>query len=291
LLTFTAAMSKIADYFRLVKFSHTIFALPFALIGYALGVKVAGFDILILTKVILCMVFARSAAMGFNRWADRQIDARNPRTASREIPAGKISPRGAAWFTIICCILFVVTAATFNRLTLLLSPVALLVVLGYSYTKRFTSLCHFVLGTGLAIAPSAAYIAATGTIEWPLVVLSSLVLSWVSGFDVLYSLDDMNIDRGEGLHSIPARCGIRRALIISAVVHLITIASTVVFGVIISGNPIFWSGAAIFVLLLIYQHLIVKENDLSLIGLAFATTNGVASVIFATFVIISILTL
>lgn len=281
-------MSKITDYSRLVKFSHTIFALPFALIGYAMGVTVAGFNIWVLAGVLLCMFFARSAAMGFNRWADRRIDARNPRTASREIPAGKISARSALWFTVICCLLFVATAATFNTLTLMLSPVALIVILGYSYTKRFTSLCHFVLGLGLAIAPSAAYIAVTGSVSWPLTALSAMVFTWVAGFDIIYSLSDMDIDRGEGLHSIPARFGIRGALIISALTHILTICLTVVFGLIIGGNYLYWTGAAIFTGLLVYQHLIVKANDLSRINMAFSTLNGVASIIYAFFVILSI---
>ena len=286
---FGAIMGTITDYSRLVRFSHTVFALPFALIGYAMGVKVAGFDVWVLVKVVLCMFFARSAAMGFNRWADRHIDARNPRTASREIPTGKISPRSAMIFTVLCSILFMVTAATFNYLTLILSPVAITVVLGYSYTKRFTSLCHFFLGLGLAISPSAAYIAVTGTVAWPLIALSALVFTWSSGFDIIYALPDMGIDRRDGLHSIPERLGIKDALTVSATVHAATFLLTLAFGYITSEGWIYWAGAALFTVLLAYQHVIVKPGDLSRVNLAFATTNGIASIVFALFAIISIL--
>ena len=280
-------MGKIADYSSLIKVSHTVFALPFALIGYTMGVETAGFDPRVLVKVVLCMFFARSAAMGFNRWADRRIDARNPRTAGREIPAGKISPRNALLFSTLCCALFIATAATFNTLTLILSPIALVMILGYSYTKRFTAMAHYVLGLSLAISPPAAYIAVTGTLEWLVVILAALVFTWVSGFDTLYSLSDMDFDRREGLHSIPARCGIKNSLVISAATHLTTVAFTVLFGFSTGANWIYWAGSAVFTALLVYQHLIVKPDDLSRVNMAFATTNGAASIVFACFVIIS----
>lgn len=208
-------MKKLKYYFSMVKFAHTAFALPFALIGYVLGVMVSGFDGWVLAGVLACMVFARNAAMGFNRLIDRSFDAENPRTAGREIPAGKISVRAATWFVALNAAAFMIVAATFNRLTFWLSPVVLLIVLGYSYTKRFTALCHAVLGLGLAMAQCGAYIAVTGTLTLVPVWLSVLVLTWVTGFDIIYALQDVDFDRSQRLHSVPAAVGVRGALWIS----------------------------------------------------------------------------
>lgn len=274
------------DYFSLVKFAHTAFALPFALVGYTLGVLVAGFDPWTLVAVLACMVFARNAAMGFNRVIDRRFDIRNPRTAGREIPAGKISVRAGKWFVILNSAAFIAVVATFNWLTLALSPVVLVVVLGYSYTKRFTALCHMVLGLGLAIAPSAAYIAVTGTLTITPVCISVLVLTWVSGFDIIYALQDAGFDREERLHSVPVALGVRGALWISVLLHVVTVAMVIVVGSLLGNGWLYWTGAALFLGLLVYQHLIVRPADLSRIGAMFGLTNGLASIAYATFVIL-----
>lgn len=279
-------MGQLKDYFSLVKFAHTAFALPFALIGYTLGVMAAGFDPWILAAVLACMVFARNAAMGFNRVIDRRFDMRNPRTAGREIPAGKISVRAGKWFVILNSAAFIAVAATFNWLTLALSPVVLIVVLGYSYTKRFTALCHMVLGLGLAIAPSAAYIAVTGTLTITPVCISVLVLTWVSGFDIIYALQDAGFDREERLHSVPAALGVRGALWVSVLLHVVTVAMVIVVGSLFGNGWLYWTGAAVFLGLLVYQHLIVRPADLSRIGAMFGLTNGLASIAYATFVIL-----
>ncbi|SUE34381.1 UbiA-like polyprenyltransferase [Rikenella microfusus] len=281
-------MAGIKDYFALVKFAHTAFALPFALIGYTLGVKAAGFDPWTLVAVLACMVFARNAAMGFNRVVDRRFDAKNPRTATREIPSGKIGVRAGRWFVVLNSVAFIAVTAVFNPLTLALSPVVLLVVLGYSYTKRFTALCHLVLGLGLAIAPSAAYIAVTGTLAPAPVGLSVLVLTWVSGFDIIYALQDTGFDRSERLHSIPAALGVRGALRVSELLHVVTVVMVAVVGAQFGNGPLYWIGATVFLGLLLYQHLIVRPDDLSRIGAMFGLTNGLASIAYAFFVILGL---
>lgn len=281
-------MGNLKHYFSLVKFAHTAFALPFALIGYVLGGVERGFDFWILVGILACMVFVRNAAMGFNRLIDRRFDAQNMRTAGREIPAGKISVRAATWFVVLNAVAFVVVAATFNRLTLWLSPVVLLVVLGYSYTKRFTALCHAVLGLGLAMAPCGAYIAVAGTLSIVPVWLSILVLTWVTGFDIIYALQDVDFDRSQRLHSIPAALGVRGALWVSVLLHAVTAAMVAVVGFSLGGGILYCIGAAIFLALLLYQHLIVRPDDLSRIGAMFGITNGVASIAYAVFVILGL---
>lgn len=281
-------MGHIKYYFSLVKFAHTAFALPFALIGYTLGVLSAGFDPWVLAGVLVCMVCVRNAAMGFNRLIDRRFDAENPRTVARDIPAGKITPRAAGWFVVLNSVVFVVVAAMFNRLTFALSPVVLLIVLGYSYTKRFTALCHMVLGLGLAIAPSAAYIAVTGTLTLIPVLLSVLVWAWVSGFDIIYALQDVDFDRSQRLHSIPAALGTRGALTVSVCLHIVTTAMVIAIGLLL-GGVFYWIGAAVFLGLLLYQHGVVRPNDLSRIGAMFGLTNGIASIVYALFVILRLL--
>lgn len=280
-------MVQIKDYFSLVKFAHTAFALPFALIGYTLGMLAVGFNPWVLVGVLGCMVFVRNAAMGFNRLIDRRFDAENPRTTARDIPAGKITPRAAGWFVVLNSAAFIAVAAAFNWLTLALSPIVLLIVLGYSYTKRFTALCHMVLGLGLAIAPSAAYIAVTGTLTMIPGLISVLVWAWVSGFDIIYALQDADFDQSQRLHSIPAALGVRSALAVSIALHILTTAMVVVVGLVI-GGMLYWIGAAVFLGLLLYQHLIVRPNDLSRIGAMFGLTNGIASITYATFVILGL---
>ncbi len=276
-------MSIIKKYASLVKFSHTVFALPFALVGYvyALRSTETGFGWLLLVEVVLCMVLARNAAMGFNRWADRDIDAANPRTAGREIPAGVVSPRAALWFVAVNAALFVVVTALINRLALVLSPVALLVLLGYSYTKRFTAWSHVVLGMGLAIAPVGAYIAVTGRVAMAPIVLAALVLTWVAGFDILYARADADFDRAHGLHSIPARWPGWRGHALSIALHAVTVYAVVVFGLFVSMGTFYWVGAAIFIALLALQHTSRR--------LAFDWVNGAASIAFAAGAIVDLL--
>ena len=284
-------MSKgtIKDYLSMVKFSHTVFAMPFALIGFFMALKFTGnlFDWKILIFVVLDMIFARNAAMAFNRYIDKKIDKKNPRTEIREIPAGKISSNYALIFVIINSLAFIITTAFINELTLFLSPVALLVVLGYSYTKRFTPLCHLVLGAGLALAPIGAYLAVTGEFALVPVLISFVVLFWVSGFDIIYALQDEEFDRENNLKSIPVILGTKNALLLSTILHSIAAVILIYIGYIANFGLLYWIGAIFFIGVLIYQHLLVKPNDLSKVNLAFFTLNGIASVVFACFVIAS----
>jgi len=284
-------IDTVKNYFSLVKFSHTVFALPFALIGFSLAVSQPdhNFSFRLLLLILLCMVLARNTAMGFNRYADRQFDALNPRTASREIPAGKIDMRAALIFVIVNAVLFIITTGFINRLTLFLSPVALIVIMGYSLTKRFTALCHFILGLGLSLAPIGAYISVTGKFSLAPVLFSFIVLTWVSGFDIIYALQDDEFDKNNKLFSIPSLTGRKNALIISTVVHGITFLLVIAAGIVSGGSYLYFVGAAVFSLLLLYQHVIIGPDNISRVNLAFATTNGFASVIFASFVITDIL--
>lgn len=285
------AAESIKSYFSLVKFSHTVFAMPFALIGFSLAVSKDEyeFSIRLLLLVILCMVFARNSAMGFNRLADRRFDALNPRTKNREIPAGIIGEKAAAAFIIANVILFIVTTGFINRLTLFLSPVALIVILGYSLTKRITALCHFILGLGLSLAPIGAYISVTGKFSFLPLIYSFIVLTWVSGFDIIYALQDDEFDRENKLHSLPSATGKKRALLISIFVHIVTFILVLAAGYYGNGGYLFWIGALVFSSLLIYQHTIVKHDDLSKVTLAFGTTNGIASILFSVFIILDLL--
>jgi len=300
-------MTKVKNYLSLIKFSHTIFAMPFAMIGFALGVLKSnsgshpdkayswGWDITnyawsnnLLIKfilVILCMVFARSAAMAFNRYLDRSFDAKNPRTAIREIPKGIISASSALRFVILNCVAFIICTWFINKLCFFLSPVALLVVLGYSYTKRFTALCHIVLGVGLSLAPIGAYLAVTGAFAVLPVLFSFAVVFWVSGFDIIYALQDEEFDKSQQLYSIPASVGKSKALTISSLLHFISAGCVITAGIYGQFHWSYWIGVAVFAGMLIYQHSIVKPSDLSRVNLAFMTANGIASVVFSVFVI------
>lgn len=284
-------MQRIRQYLSLIKFSHTVFALPFALIGFSLAViyEQRSFEWHLFIKILLCMVFARTAAMAFNRYLDRNIDALNPRTARREIPAGIIQPKNALWFVIANCVLFVITCYFINLLVFYLSFVALFVILFYSYTKRFTALCHLVLGLGLSLAPIGAYLAVTGFFSWLPLIFSFIVLTWVSGFDIIYALQDEDFDRSNKLHSIPAALGIRNALMVSVLLHTITGLLVLVAGYLAAFGWIYWTGAVLFIGLLIYQHTLVKPNDLSKVNIAFMTANGIGSIVFAIFTILSLI--
>jgi len=277
-------------YLSLIKFSHTIFAMPFALIGFFLATQNYTFEWITLFYVVLCMVFARSAAMAFNRYIDRDIDTANPRTAkAREIPNGSIKAKSALIFVLLNCLLFIGTTYLINPLCFALSPIALITILGYSYTKRFTALCHIILGLGLALAPIGAYLAISGKFEILPVLVSLVVLFWVSGFDIIYSLQDEEFDKAQKLHSIPVLLGKKNALNLSKFLHLISIIALTFAGTMGEFGKFYWIGFSIFSALLIYQHTLVKHNDLSKINLAFFTTNGIASVIFGSFVIFDIL--
>ena len=284
-------IEKIAKYFRLVKFSHTIFAMPFALMAfaYALWSTEAEFSWWLLLQVVLCMVFARNVAMGFNRWADRKFDAENPRTANREIPSGQISPRKALAFVTINALLFIVTACTINMLTAILSPVALAVVMFYSYCKRFTSLAHLVLGLSLGIAPAGAYIAVTGTLTFAPCLLSLLVLTWCGGFDIIYALQDAEFDRARGLHSIPSRFSVATSLYISIALHCISIVALFAFANYLPQSWLLWCGIVLFSAILVAEHILVTPKKQRSIGIAFGTLNGLASLTLAVFVIANIL--
>lgn len=290
----------IKKYLSLVKFAHTIFAMPFALVGFFMGwfswqqtSAEEDFNWIILLCVVLCMVFARNAAMGFNRYLDRDIDSENVRTQVREIPSGAIKPKNALIFVIINSLLFIGTTWFINPLCFFLSPVALLVILGYSYTKRFTALCHLVLGLGLALAPVGAFIAMTQnflTDAYGLgpILLGVTVLTWVSGFDIIYALQDEEFDKANKLNSIPALLGKKKALVASVLLHVVTAGCLVGVGLETSAGWLYWVGAGLFGALLIYQHLLVKPDDLSKVNLAFFTTNGVASVVFGALVIVDL---
>jgi 4-hydroxybenzoate polyprenyltransferase len=303
------ATRNIKNYLSLVKFSHTIFAMPFALIGFFLGaywlpidniktdaiknhITSWSIDIrpnwMILLLILICMITARSAAMAFNRYLDSHFDAKNPRTAIREIPAGIISKESALRFVIINCIIFILATFFINRICFFLSPVALFIILFYSYTKRFTALCHLVLGVGLSLAPIGAYLAVTGQFSLLPILFSFTVLFWVSGFDIIYALQDEEFDRSQQLHSIPAALGKTKALRVSELLHLFAAICVVTAGVYGHFGWWYWIGIAVFIGMLIYQHSIVKPNDLSKVNIAFMTANGIASVVFAAFVLLDI---
>jgi 4-hydroxybenzoate polyprenyltransferase len=272
-------------YFSLVLFAHTIFAMPFAFIGFFLAIAVTDqeFNWLKLVLMVLCMIFARNAAMAFNRYLDRAIDAQNPRTAIRDIPSGKISSNEALIFTIVNSILFILTTLLINKLCFYLSPIALAVVLGYSFTKRFTPLCHLILGLGLALAPIGAYLVVAGEFAMLPLYFSLAVLCWVSGFDIIYALQDEEFDRENNLNSIPAWLGKKKALNVSSVFHVLAVIFVTLPYIVSDLSWFYLAGILFFIILLIYQHQLVKPNDLSKVNRAFFTTNGIASVVFALF--------
>ncbi len=298
-------MPRFGNYLSLVKFSHTFFALPFAMIGFFLGIfgwknfheiiwrnniyetKFPGTGVLFIRflLVLICMITARSAAMAFNRYLDRHFDARNPRTAIREIPRGIISPNSALRFVILCCLLFMITSWFINPICFYLSPVALFVILFYSYTKRFTALCHIVLGIGLSLAPIGAFLAVSGRFELVPLLFSGAVICWVSGFDIIYAMQDEDFDKSENLYSIPTAFGKKQSLRISILLHILSAVFVIMAGIFGGFGTWYWIGMILFTGMLIYQHTIVKTNDLSRVNIAFMTANGIASVVFALFVI------
>jgi 4-hydroxybenzoate polyprenyltransferase len=268
---------------EMIKWEHSIFALPFALCGAMLAA--GGFPSLHqLLWIVVAMVAARSAAMAFNRWADASIDAANPRTSTRALPAGQLSPAFVVTFVVVSSAVFIFAASQLNRLSLLLSPVALAVLLLYSYTKRVTRWSHLVLGFALGIAPSAAWIAVRGSLDPRILLLTAAVTFWVGGFDVLYACQDFDFDRQAGLHSIPRYVGIPAALWIARGFHLIMVGMLVGLVIVFGMGKLAVCGVLAVVLLLLYEHSLVRPNDLSKLNAAFFTMNGVISVLFFAFV-------
>ncbi len=276
------------NYLSLIKFSHTIFALPFAIIGFFLGLSSSNtsFELKLFLLMLVCMVTARSAAMAFNRYIDRDIDIQNPRTKNREIPAGIVKANTALFYVIFNSIVFIASTYFINPICFYLSPVALFVILAYSYTKRFTALCHFVLGLGLSLAPIGAYLVVTGEFALTPILFSLSVLTWVSGFDIIYALQDEEFDKSLSLHSIPSKIGTKNALNLSSILHVFSASFVIIPGILESFSWMYWIGVAIFCGMLVYQHRLVKPNDLSKVNLAFMTTNGIASIFFAAFFLI-----
>ena len=276
-------VALIRQYLDLIRFSHTLFALPFALLGAALAAhgrngwhgRVQDW-----VGILLCMATARSAAMAFNRLVDRRFDALNPRTAGRHLPAGLMSVRSVAVFTLVCSLAFVASTFLFlpNRWPLYLSVSVLLWLLGYSYSKRFTTLAHFWLGVSLSLAPIAAWIALRGNLDWPPVLLALAVLFWVSGFDIIYACQDVDFDRTVGLQSVPKTFGVRRALWIAAACHAFMIVPLVGLGLVYPLGPIYFVGVAAVAALLIYEHALVRPDNLTRVNLAFFQVNVVISI-------------
>ena len=285
-------LPSIKRYASLVVFAHTLFALPFALIGFSLAyVQVLpSHPWLLLLQVLACMLTARNCAMSFNRYADRYIDAKNVRTQMRELPSGKLSVRQVLWFWACNALLLLLVCLSINALCFYLAFPALAVLCGYSYVKRFSWGCHFVLGLALSIAPAGAYIAVCGSLSWSVVCLSALVLLWTAGFDILYALPDEAHDKEQGLHSIPQRFGRVGALWISGGLHLLVLPLLWAFGQTVTfSTPLLYGLAALlFTGLLIYQHSLVGPRNLSRLNRAFFTANGLASVLFAVLTVLAI---
>ncbi|HCL28850.1 MAG TPA: 4-hydroxybenzoate octaprenyltransferase [Candidatus Latescibacteria bacterium] len=282
-------LSPVLLYGRMIKFSHSIFALPFALSGAALAAATHGIRPVQVAWIVVAMVAARSAAMGFNRLVDRRIDADNPRTAQRELPTGAMSVLAVILFVLLSAVALVGAAWQLNRLCLLLSPVALAVVFAYSYTKRFTWASHLVLGLALALAPLGAWIAVTGRFDLPPILLGLSVMSWVAGFDILYSCQDHDFDRKAGLYSIPVRFGLVGALRLARVMHLLAVLFMVALGFSAGLQAVYFIGVAAITSLLVYEHRLVSPQDLTKVNTAFMTMNSLVSVAFFIFILADIL--
>jgi 4-hydroxybenzoate polyprenyltransferase len=286
--------SGVGQFLELIKFSHTLFALPFALLGAALaahdqdGWHGRVWD---WVGILICMATARSAAMAFNRLADRHFDAENPRTASRHLPAGLLDVRSVTVFTFMCALAFIASTLLFlpNRWPLYLSVPVLLWLFCYSYTKRFTSLAHFWLGISLSLAPIAAWIALRGDMGWPPVMLSLAVLLWVAGFDIIYACQDVEFDRSSGLRSVPKTFGVPRALQIAAACHALMILPLVGLGVVYPLGPIYFVGVAAVAALLVYEHALVRPDDLTRVNVAFFQVNVVISTGLLVVVVVDLL--
>jgi 4-hydroxybenzoate polyprenyltransferase len=281
-------LNKIKIILEMIKFEHTVFALPFAFTGALLAANgLPSWSTLL--WITIAMFGARSAAMGFNRWADRKFDAENPRTKERALPRGLVTPFQVALFTAVSSAVLIFAAYMLNPLSFYLSPVALATVFFYSYTKRFTFLSHAFLGLAICLAPIGSWIAVSGEIASPALVLGGAVLFWLLGFDILYALQDIEFDQKAGLHSIPQRFGIRRALWISRTAHAITMAALFWLSSLLSLGWYYLAGVFIALCLIIYEHSLVKEDDLSKLDLAFFNMNGYISVTIFVFTFLDVL--
>lgn len=284
------AVEAVRRWGRMVKFSHSVFALPFALSGAALAaVEAGGVSLVRVLWILVAMVAARNAAMGFNRLVDHPFDALNPRTAARELPRGVLTRRAVGLVTAALAALFVLAASRLGALCGWLSPVALAIVFGYSYTKRFTWLSHVVLGLALAIAPVGGWLAVRGSFSWIPWVLGAAVLQWVAGFDVIYACQDVDFDRGQGLHSIPARFGVSRALALARALHAGALGALGGVGLLAGLHPVYWIGWTAIAALLAWEHRLVRADDLSRVGVAFFNMNGVISVLYLAVVLVAVL--
>jgi 4-hydroxybenzoate polyprenyltransferase len=285
------------NYLSLIKFSHTIFAFPFAIVGFLLAyldLYPSVFKSQQAILVALCMVFARTSAMAFNRYLDRNIDATNPRTQNREIPSGKVSPNGALALGLISAIGFIICTYFLNTLVFFLSPIALIVVLGYSYSKRFTSFSHLILGIGLGLAPIGAYLAIHPQFTVIPVLIGFMVLFWVAGFDIIYALQDEEFDKKNNLKSIPSWFGANKALQFSKFLHLLCFILVIITGVLMSNQYqnlglVFWMSLLFFIVMLFYQQRLVNPGNLENVNLAFFTANGIASLVYGTGFLIDVL--
>lgn len=270
-------LQKASLYLRMIKFSHSIFALPFALTSTLIasrGIPQGR----VLFWIIVAMVSARTAAMGLNRIIDKDIDMANPRTAGREIPSGKVRPAEAIFFVIISFFLFILSASMLNPLCLKLAPIAMAFIILYSYTKRFTWLSHFILGVTISAAPLGAWIAVKGSLDTRIILLGLAVVFWLAGFDILYALQDIDFDRSYGLFSIPSRFGIKRSIMVSRFCHAITWGLLVLSGIIFHMSYLYYLGMMITALLFIYEHSLIKPDDLSKLDMAFFNMNGYISI-------------
>jgi 4-hydroxybenzoate polyprenyltransferase len=279
----TFSRRRLCEFLEMIKFQHTLFALPFAFVSLLLASE-GHLSLRIVFWVIIAMIGARTGAMGFNRIIDAVYDRQNPRTKTRAIPAGKISAGFTAVASLLSFALFVFSAAMLNRACLIASPFAILFLVGYSYTKRFTSLSHLILGFVISGAPLGAWLAVTGTISYSALILASAVLFWIAGFDILYSLQDMEFDRKTGLHSIPAILGIKPSLIIVRFLHLLTFLLLISLSFSLHLGTIYIIGCLTVFILLAYEHHLVTPSDLSRVNTAFFTVNGLISILFLGFV-------
>ena len=276
----TSVLSVVATFGRMVKFSHTVFALPFALAATAIAARGHGITAAQVLAILVAMAAARTAAMGWNRIVDRRLDARNPRTADRELPTGKVSLLAAALLTAASAAVFVAAAASLGHLCLWLSPVVRVLVLGYSFTKRFTWLCHLFLGLAIGVAPAGAWIAVRGELGIPPIWLVAAVATWIGGFDILYALADRDFDREAGIHSIPARFGVPAALAVSAALHLGTVLALLAAGQAAGLGAIYYLGVAAVLAIFLYEHSILRPSDLSRLDVAFFNLNGYVSLVY-----------
>jgi len=279
----TRILNTIGTTLEMIKWEHSIFALPFALTAMLLAAGGRpGWRIV--AWIVVAMVAARSAAMAFNRWADADLDAANPRTSNRAIPAGLLSRNFVLGFTCVAVAVFVAAAAELNRLTLILSPLALMVLLGYSYLKRITRWSHLGLGLALGLAPTAAWIAVRGGLDPRILVLTAAVTLWAGGFDVLYACQDCEHDRAAGLHSLPQAFGLAAAFRTARAMHLLALSALVCFAWLLNFGPVGWLGVVAVGLLLAYEHALVSPRDLRRLNAAFFTMNGVIAMVFLAFV-------